>query len=207
MKKTFVLIISLFVITFIVQTVIINRLSNKNTIYSQQIARLVPERTQMKSKVRLLSHLYEQSFKLSGTKLNEILVENNVREKISLNDICNKKLKLVYYFNEYSCLACVDEELIRLNEVIDSIGKENVMVIASFSSYKDFYQFICRNDIPCDIYNTNGNQFMDIDKKDESIIFTVNDDLIVGKCFIPMKSLSHTTKDFYNTIVGKYFTK
>ena len=206
MKKSLILTISALVIIIIVQSALILNYSNRYINCAEITVKQINDNSYFKSQNNLLQHLYDRCFKISGTRLNEVIVENNKREKISLKFLINKNIKLIYYFNEYSCIACVDEELVTFNKLIEKIGRENAVILVDFSNYKDYYQFQCRNDIKCEIYNTNGCQ-LGIKIENESLIFTINADLVIGKCFIPIKAMKEKTDDYYNNILETYFSE
>jgi uncharacterized protein YxeA len=204
MKKILIFILILMGAACIFQSIIIYNLKNKYINCSELLKNKITENQEAKEDKLMLIDSYSKCFNNSGKILNNIQVENKQRKKVSLKSLFHSKIKTIYYFDEFSCFACVDDELSRFNNLVKKIGSENALILANFSSYKDFYQFVCRNDIICQICNTNGNK-LGINAQGESAIIVVDQGLTIKRCFIPIKKLNNISEKYYKSISFDYY--
>jgi len=202
-KYVIISIVLVFVIITL-QTLFIRSIKIKYDVCNSEINNLINDKRQIKSQKSMILDSYKKCFLSSGLKLDNVQLQGNSGVIVKLKNALNGKTKIIYYFDQYSCVACVNNDLTLFNNFVELIGNENALILANFSNYKEFYQFFCRNDIKCKVFNIKGKN-LGIEIKKASAIFVIDQDLIVNKFFIPHKSLNETTKEFLNNIKSCYY--
>lgn len=95
----------------------------------------------------------------------KLLSENRILDNVELTDLNNEKVsmsnlisspKLIYCFSNDFCRACIEDDIKLLNELGDSIGHQNIIIITDndnarlLNIFKNTYQI----ESPC--YNFTG---------------------------------------------------
>ena len=203
-SKPIIVVAVLMFVVIILQTVFIRNIRNKYNACSYEINKQINVNRQSEGQKSIILSSYKKTYLYNGVKLNNVQVQGEPEENIRLNSILNGKTKIIYYFDQHSCVKCVNDDLYLFNNFVELIGNENALILANFADYKEFYQFLCRNDIKCKVFNIAGSN-LGIEVENMSAIFVVGEDLIVNKFFIPHNSLNDITKEFLNDIKYCYY--
>ncbi len=107
--------------------------------------------------------------------------------------------KLVFRFTENNCIDCIKAELLHLEKIAPVIGKDNIILLASYTGTNDLKLFRKAYNPPFSIYNTPleslaGNQLEDANLP---YYFVLNKDLSPHLLFIPEKTLAELTEQYY----------
>jgi hypothetical protein len=139
--------------------------------------------------------------------LNPDLIVSTINlDSLTIGSIIQKSTKLVLRFNEYTCDVCVRDEISALEGIAKVIGKENIIVISSFSRIRDFISFKKLNQIPYSCYNLcKSNLGLDIEKLNHPFLFVLDDDFITKLVFIPETNISFVQTDYFNIIINRFF--
>jgi peroxiredoxin len=75
---------------------------------------------------------------------------NNSQKSI---EECIEKDVLVYRFSQFSCPPCVENDMEILNQITDSIGAENILVLSDVASLKEMKIFSEQNHLKFPLYS------------------------------------------------------
>ncbi len=92
--------------------------------------------------------------------------------------------KLVFFFNEYSCMPCVDKSVAILDKSIDEIGKKNIIILSYYGKPRDMYLFSHANKIEIPIYNLLKPLNVTLSNIDIPYIFTTKKDLKINNLLL-----------------------
>lgn len=70
---------------------------------------------------------------LEGEKLNDIPLYTKDDEKTNLSNVLTESYKLIYFFSHDGCNACYEPFLIKLEEMSQKIGKENMLLLTNMN--------------------------------------------------------------------------
>ena len=90
---------------------------------------------------------------------NDQKVTDELGNNHDLNKILGATSKLVFRFSEFSCNTCIDREIANLKQVASNIGKENIIILATYNSIRDLAVFKRINHLDLPIYNIPQNVF------------------------------------------------
>ncbi len=156
---------------------------------------------------KLLKYREKMTFENNGIKIRPDLSVNESGKDIKLQQVImqNSVPKLIIKTSALSCDLCLEEEMKHISKYVSKIGIDNIIVIAS--GYNIRSTLILKNKLNIDFrlfqLNTIGIPFED--KNHNLFTFVLDNDLVVKEFFIPEKTLHELSKNYYETICGKYW--
>jgi hypothetical protein len=137
--------------------------------------------------------------------LDNIHLSTPENAKIHLADIINSPT-LVYRFNEYSCMPCVENDLEIIKQLADSIGISRVLIITRLRNSNALKIYLNNYRINVDSYNTSSELNLPIEMHalNESPFFLVlNNDLKVE--FAYTSTPGHSINSVFFKRIIRYF--
>jgi len=161
----------------------------------------------LKNKEDLIKTLLIQSKLIHETNGTEISPGLNLYtedgESISLKKVIGDCPKLVFRYSEIHCQNCVDNEIKRLKEFIKELDDANILIFASYDSFRNLGSFKRINQIKSHIYNLK-NLGIDIERSNIPYYFVLDYTMKVKDVFIPDKYLPESTNIYLDIIKEKY---
>jgi len=153
------------------------------------------------SNQRLLSQ--NSYFKISRSlKLSK---ENG--EEVVLSKLLDNEYKIVFRYSEFTCMDCIRKEMGNMKALSEKIGKNNILVLASFDNQRDFYINKRVNNIDLPIYNIPLKSLDNtIENFNIPYIFILDKDCSVSNIFLPYRDMPHLTEEYFKDII-KFFEK
>ncbi len=147
----------------------------------------------------------EYSIKCSNFKLCDTLsIENEESETYKMSQLIGENEVLVYRFNYQSCVSCVDSELERIDSLCAVLGKDRVLVLASYPVARDLYYQFKYHKPTFQMYNLKKGLIENsIDMTNMPYFFVVNNKLEATHFFIPNKDFPELTKLYYEKIISE----
>lgn len=115
--------------------------------------------------------------------------------------------KLIFFFNEYSCMPCVNEAIVILNRKIKEVGKENIVILSYYNQPRDMYLFSRVNKLDIPICNLTSKLNVPTATTDIPFFFTTNKDLKVNNLLLIDPSLPELVENYISILVKKGFFK
>ena len=138
---------------------------------------------------------------------NNIYVNNDKDKPVLLRDILGFKPKIVLIYSEINCSTCVEEVLLKLKEVGEKIGVENIIILGSYSNIRDLSVFLRINGVNFPFYNL---KFQDLgiftEKSEFPYIFIYNGRDKAEQVFIPLKEIPELSETYLFSIMKKFFS-
>jgi len=126
---------------------------------------------------------------------------------VKLGNLIGGTPKLILRYTEYECQACVIEEIKRLNELSNIIGKNNIIILSSYSNDRDAIIFSKYYKVLPTIYNISNEKLkLNPSKHQRPYLFILDNDLIIKNLFFPLKELPKLSALYYNAVVTRYFS-
>jgi hypothetical protein len=130
---------------------------------------------------------------------NDQKVTDELGNNHDLNKVFGTTSKLVFRFSEFSCNTCIDREIANLKQLASSIGKENIVLLATYSSIRDLAVFKRINHLDLPIYNIPQNVFS-TDQVGGTFLFIANTQQKAFMPFIPDKEDGNLSLEYYKFI-------
>lgn len=138
-------------------------------------------------------------YESTGLKLSSELMiedENGIRFKIS--DLCDNNAKLICYFSDQNCDACLKHVMVYLKDFTHSVGENNLLLLTSFQKKRDVVLLKRNYNIKNKLYKvTKGSIGIPLEHNNTPFIFIVDNDYCVKNLFIPEKKLPQLTENYF----------
>ncbi len=193
MKRNIIILILLFLNAFIcVKYLVLN--------HNQQLCQKEQEINKL-----LDNKLYELFFEsISNESIYidpDLMVTNISGLKQPLSSLFNSEFKIVIRSSEKGCGMCVEEELIRIKESVDSTLYKNIMVLTTHNSARKLEVFKQINNIPFAIYSCSNLGLPFEQKSEGTYIFLMDSTMKVKHFFLPDFDLPELSKIYYSAII------
>lgn len=138
---------------------------------------------------QLLSLDYLASIKSEGYKLPEgIILETRFHEKVSLDSLLTTGPKFLVRYSISACPACLEQQIPEINNLSDSIGKENIIFISPYDSPRNIEVIEKKLQPKYDIYMLTGWNSQ-IENIAETEMFIITPDRVAKHIYIPRKEM------------------
>lgn len=156
----------------------------------------------------LKAHIFQQVL-YSNLKISkEMKVVNERNEAGQLVELVAKGgvPKVIFRFSESHCIDCILAELNQLKELAGVIGRENVLLLTSWSGSNDLLLFKKNYNVDLPLYNIPADQLAanKIEHLNFPYLFVMDSDFSPVMVFIPEKELPGLSKNYYR-LVTTYF--
>ena len=142
---------------------------------------------------------------LDYSRVKDVELVSN-KEKIHLKKIISKP-KLIFWFDpDGSCMDCVEHTLTILNQLVDSIGVENIILITKYERLNELYLLSNKNKIRFNCFNFLPELIPVIEHSpllQRQLNFILQEDLHIRFPFL-VHSTDQITNTYYKKIID-YF--
>ena len=145
----------------------------------------------------------------NGTAISSdlLLFDENSRP-VPLSDLVASNRgapKMIIRLSAFACDICLDEEVKVLSDFAHQIGKENIIIFASNYNIRSLK--VRKNNLSINLpfYRLEETGIRFETTNSSLFIFLIDTDFIVKDFFIPEKTLPELSRDYYSTIVSKYY--
>lgn len=161
--------------------------------------------TQTELESALIAILYKQ-METENTRLDgSILLEDEYGQKLSLKDLVIDRPLVILHYSELHCNLCIDYSLEYCKRLADSVGNENIAIIAEYKNSSDLILFKRINQLSIDVYRLNGEGLgLPIEKYMVPYLFITDHTLIAKHVHVPDKDISILHNVFVSTIPKQY---
>jgi len=147
-------------------------------------------------------------FDCEGSNLEiplSLIDENNKRCRI--NEISGANTTLIFRFSEINCTSCVETQFRLIRKYISKYGKNNIIIVASYSNIRNLTIFKRINEISIPIYRIEQNQLCQkVESLNVPYYFLLEDEVEMRMIHIPSKEIPSLTLNYLN-LIGKRFEK
>ncbi len=113
--------------------------------------------------------------------------------------------KLCFFFNEYSCMPCVDKTIKILNRKVEEIGKDNMIILSYYNQPRNMYLFSHLNNVEYPLYNLVSKLNVSIATADIPFLFTVDSDLKVNNLLLVDQTLLDLVENYIAIVIENNF--
>lgn len=135
---------------------------------------------------------------------NETTEDENGK-KVLLRDLFNSSAKIVFRVSESQCAECIHAQIPYLSSLSKSLGKENILILGSFRSFKNLRIFMQSNDLNYKFYNIPAEDlsYLNIEMLISPYFFKVKNNL-VSNVFLPEKMLNSLSEEYVKNVVANF---
>ena len=127
------------------------------------------------------------------------MVVDETDKSYKLKQILGQDNKLIFRFNEFSCNSCIDREISNLKKLAETIGKEHIIILATYNKIRDLAVFKRINKLDIPIYNIPKN-IMPTDEVGGTFLFITNAQHQVFMPFLPDKEDADLSLEYFKFI-------
>jgi hypothetical protein len=115
----------------------------------------------------------------------------------TLNELVNKRSKLIFRYSELDCDMCIDSVISIIKKISPLKKIPNLIIISDFKSDRNFQIREKYKKHPYPIYNiSSANLGLPIENKNFPFLFIITEDLKATKLFIPLKEFPYQTIEY-----------
>ena len=153
----------------------------------------------------LLNNIYFQE-ESEGAVMNGLLqIESEAGDSSCLAALTSGKPLLFLRYSSLNCNLCVDHSLSYLKSLADSIGHENIVILASYNTMRELALFKRVNQIRFPVYRIADNSLgIPADKYSFPYLFITNKSLTVTNLHIPDKDVPQLDKILLSVIPARF---
>jgi len=129
---------------------------------------------------------------------NNLEVVDEKFDTLSLKKIIDSD-KLVFYYEEFNCMPCVEETMSLLNNKIDKIGRDKAIILTCYEQPRELYLFSHINNIEIPIYNLKSKLNIPAVTINTPFLFTINNDLKINNLML----VDHTSPELVNEYLDR----
>jgi hypothetical protein len=155
----------------------------------------------------LLKNIYIQMESEGAVVNGHLQLESESGEISRLAELVSGKTLLFLRYSHLHCNLCVDHSLAYLKSVADSIGHENIVVLASYRTMRDLSLFKRVNQIKFPVYRIPENSTgIPADKYGLPYLFVTDESMVIRNIHIPDKDVPELNRIFLATVPGLFRT-
>jgi len=153
----------------------------------------------------LLNNIYFQQESEGAVMDGSLQIESESGEVFCLAELTSGKPLLFLRYSHLNCNLCVDHSLNYLKSIGDSIGPENVVILASYNTMRELALFKRVNQIRFPVYRIADNSLgIPAEKYSFPYIFMTNKSLTVTHFHIPDKDVPQLNKILLSVIPSRF---
>lgn len=147
-------------------------------------------------------------YQINNTRIENAFLYDVDGDSIQLFEFF-KHSRIVLHYSELSCLDCVNEEINRLKSISDQIGKDRLLIIASYFNKRDLFLFKRINGlVDIDVYRIKENATGLIsDSLNIPTIMIIDSTLCIRETFFPNVLYPGKSEKYFNNMLKKYFSQ
>lgn len=142
------------------------------------------------------------------TLLGDLSVADSIKE-YKLPDFYERYIqtpKIIFRYADIGCSPCVDSSLWAIRSVEKQIGRENILILASYQNRRNLLIWKRINNIDYTVLNAPSEKVLPaVDVFNIPYFFVLSpNDKTVHQVFFPMKEKTSRTSDYLSAIVNRY---
>ncbi|NQU81976.1 MAG: hypothetical protein HQ543_10690 [Bacteroidetes bacterium] len=186
-------------------TLLINSLRYKKLLlqYKQELVSVI-EANEINKQVLINREL--NTIRNIGLQINiKLKVEDEKGNKISIAELLNNNIKVIFRYSELNCSLCIEEEIQILHKYINNIGIENILFFSTYHSTRDLFLFKRINKLQnFKIYNLKEEQLnIPVDRLNIPYVLLVDSSGNIVMINIPEKTKPEFSEQFYNVVISR----
>lgn len=153
----------------------------------------------------LFHEIYDVAIESNGIKIDKNLTFTTCSDKIlTLNELINSSPILVFDFKHISCKTCFEDEMVRIINVSNEIGHDNVIFVSEFKNRRE--QYVLEKKYGIKIFNIGEKQFgLPIENEYYPFIFIIDSNFIAKDVYVPTSEFFSLGNIYFSIIYEKYF--
>lgn len=146
-----------------------------------------------------------EGYNAEGQKLTDSLAIYSLEgERMLLSQLLNENYFLFFRYNENSCGSCVDFIIPYIQRLSDEVGKEKIIILASYTENRFLKFFKKEKKIQNRFFNLSEKRLgIELDAKDLPYLFIMNNDKIINLAFVPQKAIPLSTERYFELIKSR----
>ncbi len=203
-KSNRVLLLSVLAVAFLViagYLIVSGRTDNAKSAGGQPVSGSLSVRNELLTN-QLLLHSKYGALPLQTS----IIVTDSMGVKQSLKKVIGIHRTIVYRISGLQCIECVKSQQAYLNKLSEALGKERLIVLASFDSFKAFKIFFETHDFGVKPYFIPFEEMsaLPVELMNIPYFFEVNELGIPGHLFIPSKEMPELSDAWCNETINNH---
>ncbi len=153
----------------------------------------------------ILNNLFFQMESEGAALDGSLMLESESGEIFCLAEIVSAKPMLFLRYSELHCNMCVDHGLNYLKALADSVGSENIAILASYNNIRELAVFIRINQIPCRVYRIpEEGTGLPAENHGFPYLFMTDNSLRARHFHVPNKDIPELTGIFLSVVPQLY---
>ncbi|HCT30765.1 MAG TPA: hypothetical protein DIW31_08520 [Bacteroidales bacterium] len=157
-------------------------------------------------KVNMLEDAITQSLTSEDLTIRNNITIDNGEASTLLNNVVGSKPRLILRYSELNCQACIDVQLASLNKLAYKIGKENIIILASYKAIANMTKFKRINKLDMSIYNVDSIG-LPLEKENIPFYFIIDQNKKTKLTFVPYKEFPSLTEKYFELIQNRFFSE
>lgn len=164
-----------------------------------------PETTETFEKNYKLQEIISVMTKNQNTLLlgEQILIDKHL-DSLQLSQVIDTP-QLIFFFNEYSCMPCVDKVIAILLSKLEDVGEGNIIILSHYNQLRDMYLFSQVNKLEVPIFNMTSKIEIPAAALDIPFVFTTDKDLKVNNLLLVDQSLLDLVESYIEILIENNF--
>ena len=153
----------------------------------------------------LLNNIYYQGESEGAVMDGALQTESESGDVSSLAALVSGKPLLFLRYSQLNCNLCVDHSLNYLKTIADSIGSDNIVILASYNTMRELALFKRVNQIRFPVYRIEDNSLgIPADKYSFPFLFITNKSLTATHLHIPDKDVPQLDRILLSVITRRF---
>lgn len=134
------------------------------------------------------------------------LISSTAEDTITLETLVGSSPKLVFHYSELNCMQCVDQEVGKIKKLAQKIGRENILIVATYDNIRDLFLFKRVNNLELPVYKLPDEGIgLPLEKANVPFLFIIDEEFKSKLVFVPEKTLPAMSEKYYGIIKSRFF--
>jgi len=148
----------------------------------------------------------EKRTELQSLPLDIPLINVAAEDTTTIESLVGGTPKLVFRYSELNCMQCVDQEVANIKSLAQEIGKEHIIIAATYDSIRDLFLFKRINNLEFPVYKLPDEGFrLPLDQANVPFLFMIDEEFQSKLVFVPEKNLPSMSEQYYDIIKSRFF--
>src|SRR5699024_1686224 len=118
----------------------------------------------------------EKRTELQSLHLDIPLINVAAEDTTTIESLVGGTPKLVFRYSELNCMQCVDQEVANIKSLAQEIGKEHIIIAATYDSIRDLFLFKRINNLEFPVYKLPDEGFrLPLDQATVPFLFMIDE--------------------------------
>jgi hypothetical protein len=153
----------------------------------------------------IVSNTLAQQALENDTLIIEIPIVHTSFDTLNLSSCLSSNNKLFFHFTDLQCSVCLDKQFDFINKFKDSIGHDNIIILANTKSLRSISTLIRQKRLQVTVFQILNYNPIAIQAKDlnNPFYFISNSDAIINNVHVPDKDMGQLTSEYFKEVVMK----